>query len=65
MCYSDDPVRDYERYCAKQDRELDHLPTCYECGEKIQTDECYDINDELICPECLKNNHRKWVDDYE
>lgn len=62
--YSDDPVKDYDRYCDDLEAELDKLPKCYECGEPIQADECYEINDELICPECLDNNHKKWTEDY-
>lgn len=42
---------------------LDSLPVCDECGEPIQTEECYEINGEVICPECLRNNHRKRVED--
>ena len=64
MYRTDDPIADFARHDAEQQRELNRLPKCYECGEPIQTDTCYEINDELICPECLKDNHRKWVDDY-
>ena len=63
MFYSDDPVRDYERYCAEQDRELAKLPVCCECDEHIQEEYCYEVNDEYICTSCLIKNHRKWVDD--
>ena len=49
---------------AEQERMLAKLPICSECGEPIQSDECYEINDELVCPQCLEENHRKWVDDY-
>lgn len=64
MCWTDDPVRDAERHEAEKERELQRLPVCCECDKPIQSDECYEINDELICPDCLKDNHRKWVDDY-
>lgn len=63
MYYTDDPVADYERYSADQERELDRLPRCSECGEAIQTEHCYEVNDELICPGCMIKNHRKAVDD--
>ncbi len=64
MYFTDDPVRDAERYMADQERELQKLPRCCECDEPIQTEECYEINDELICPECLQKNHRKWTEDF-
>lgn len=62
--YIPDNYDRFEMHMAEQERELDKLPECSECGEKIQTDECYEFNDELICPDCLKNYHKKWVEDY-
>lgn len=64
MFFTDDPVRDYDRYQEEQDKQLQKLPRCSECDNPIQTEECYEFNDELICPECLKDNHRKPVEDY-
>lgn len=64
FCRTDDPFADFDRWDAEQQARLDKLPICAECGEPIQTDEYYEINDEPVCPECLKDNHRKWVDDY-
>ena len=64
MCWTDDPIADFNRYEAEQQKLLEKLPICYECGEPIQTEDCYEINDELICPKCLKDNHRKKVEDY-
>ncbi len=64
MYYTDDPAADYLRYDAEQQAELDKLPKCAYCDEPIMTDECYEINDELICEECLIQEHRKWTEDY-
>ena len=61
---TDDPVADFHRYDAEQEKRLEKLPRCCECDNPIQTEECYEINDELICPECLNDNHRKLVEDY-
>ena len=61
---SDDPVADFMRHDAEQARELKRLPVCSECGEPIQSETCYEINDELICEDCLNRNHRKFTDDY-
>lgn len=63
MYYTDDPVADYERYSADQERELDRLPRCSECGEPIQDEYCYLINDEAICESCMKENHRVFTED--
>lgn len=47
----------------EQEAMLDNLPECAECGCKIQDEYLYEINDEYICEECLKDNHRKLVED--
>lgn len=60
---TDDPHKDFLRHDAEQQAELDRLPKCCECDQPIQTEKCYEFNDELICPECLEDNHRKWVED--
>lgn len=54
----------WEAHDAERQRELERLPRCSECDEPITTDALYEINDELICPDCMEKNHRKWVDDY-
>lgn len=64
MFYTDDPVKDYDRYDKEQQAKLDKLPRCSECDEPIQSEKCYEFNDELICPECLENYHEKDTADY-
>lgn len=65
MYYTDDPLRDFARHDAEQQAELDRLPECAECGKPIQSEKCYErIDGELICEECLENNHMHWVEDY-
>lgn len=62
--YSDDPVRDYNRYDAEREDELEKLPVCDYCGERIQDDYYYEIGDEIICPDCLEHNFRKNTEDF-
>ena len=62
---SDNPVWDAERYARRQDRWLEHLPVCCECGEAIQTDHYYVINSEAICPDCLEGYRRELEDRWE
>lgn len=65
MYYTGDPIADYDRYDTEEIKRLQRLPTCAECGEPIQDEECFEIEDGvLICPKCLKDNHRKWTEDY-
>ena len=61
---SGDAFKDFDRYDARQRTELDKQPRCIECKHPIQDEYCYEINDELICEECLKDNHRKLTERY-
>jgi formylmethanofuran dehydrogenase subunit E len=63
MSYTDDPVADFRRHDARQQAELKKLPVCSECGQPIQDYICYEINGELICPDCMEQNHRRWTED--
>jgi formylmethanofuran dehydrogenase subunit E len=49
---------------ARAEREIARLPRCDECELPIVAEECWEFNGELICPDCLRDNHRKLVDDY-
>lgn len=64
MFYTDDPIRDFERYDSRREKTLENRPVCCECGERVQAEYYFDINDEVICPACLFDNHRKDVEDY-
>lgn len=64
MAWSGDPLLDASRYDNRQQRRLDRQPKCVICGEPIQDEHCYQINDELICAECLNENYRVFTDDY-
>jgi formylmethanofuran dehydrogenase subunit E len=63
MPYIPDNYDLWEEHEAEQSRQLDKMPECSYCGEKIQDDFCYEINDEIICEECLNTIFRKAVDD--
>lgn len=63
MYYTDDPLMDYSRYEADQERWLERLPVCADCGEPIQDSHCYEYNGEYICPQCNEDLHRKDVED--
>lgn len=62
--YIPDNYDRWEAYDAERQKELDRLPRCSECDEPIMTDVLYEINDELLCPDCMEKNHRKWVENY-
>ena len=64
MYYSDSPERDFDRWDAEQNRQLERLPICCECDRPIQDDYFYEFNDDYICEECLRDNHKKAIEDY-
>ena len=56
----------YDAFCqhdARQQDELERLPVCCECDERIQDEYCFEFEGEYICKKCLKENHRKSVED--
>lgn len=63
MRYSDNPAADWDAYCREQDRQMEQMPVCDECGERIDTDFLYEFDGYYICEECLDKNHRKWTVD--
>lgn len=52
---TDDPTADYERYSAERERQLDKLPRCSQCDERIQQEDAVRMNDEFICDRCLED----------
>lgn len=52
--YSDDPARDYARYDAEREEELEYREVCAECEEHIQEDECWYINGVYLCDGCAQ-----------
>lgn len=59
MYYTDDPLMDYSRYEADQERQLEQLPVCEDCGEHIQDDTAFYINGEWICHDCMSSYERE------
>jgi len=61
--YIPDNYDAFARYDAEQEAAIELLPVCSECGEHIQDEFCFEINDEIICEECM-NNYRKFTTDF-
>lgn len=61
---TDNPLADFNRWNAAQERRLSRLPKCADCGEVIQDEDFYLINDEPICEECLNHNYRMRTEDF-
>lgn len=64
MFCTDDPVSDFHAHDRQQTKRLAQLPVCSICGEPIQDEHLYLINDEFVCPACLDRDFKKDVDDY-
>ncbi len=64
MQITDNPLADFASWDAEQTAELERLPVCADCGEPVQDDHYYLINDEVICPDCLESGYRKDIDEY-
>ena len=63
--FTDDPVADFERHDREQQEAASKLPKCVYCRQRINDEEYYDIDGDLMCYECLVTHHRKWTDEYE
>lgn len=61
--YIPDNLDRWESYDAEQERELQKLPICDECGEPIQSEYCYGSNGKYICEHCLNAYYRHSVED--
>ena len=61
--YVPDNYDAWKEHETRQYRALRRRPVCEHCGEYIQSDECYEINGELICPDCMKD-FLKYTEDF-
>ena len=62
--FTDDPLKDFERYDAEREIALTKYPQCYFCGKHILEGRYYVIDEEIVCAECLDEFWGKDVDDY-
>ena len=51
----------FESHDTEQAKQMDKLPECEYCGEKIQDEYAYYIDDCWICEDCMKENFRREV----
>jgi formylmethanofuran dehydrogenase subunit E len=64
MSRTDSPIDDFLRYDRERERERELLPRCSMCGEPIEEETCYEINDELICEGCLEAHFKRVTSDF-
>ena len=63
MCYIPDYLDHWSEHNRQQEEALKNLPKCEYCGKEIQDEYCFEINDEIICEDCLMENFRKSTED--
>lgn len=58
-------IDNYDIWQTHQDRidsELSLRPVCSCCENHIQEDHYYEVEDKVICPDCLETHFRKELD---
>jgi len=61
---SDDPYADFDKWDAEQWEELQRLPICARCKERIQDEYLYDVEGRILCQTCMEKEYEKSVEDY-
>lgn len=66
--YFSDPDRAFLMKQSDDCRAEDSLPVCEDCGISIDTEDCYEIDGNLYCRDCIEKNIRYggralWDDD--
>lgn len=64
MMWTDDPVRDWDRHCAEQERELESLPVCERCETPLY-EHLYRIDDKVLCEDCEFDMYAIDIDVYD
>mgnify|MGYP002517669099 CR=1 FL=1 len=57
---SDNPIADFNRWDAEQEKALESLPKCDICHEPIQEEHYYKIDGKNWCETCV-DDCREWV----
>ena len=71
MYYTDDPLRDFERYDSEREKVLENLPRCSCCNQPIQQEKAVYYNDQWCCKDCevdfwddIRSDFLESVNDY-
>lgn len=61
---SDDPSKDFDRWDAERENWLARRPICVRCNDPIQGQKLWDINGDLYCRYCARDEFEKYTEDY-
>ena len=62
--YTDDPAQDFARHDMEQERRRARLPICADCKKRIQDENYFEIEGEILCERCMNHRYRKYTEDY-
>ena len=43
----------------RQEKKAERFPKCFDCGEVILDEFCFEFEGDLFCEDCLCKNHKK------
>lgn len=58
-----DNYKAWEYAERERERQLMSLPVCEECHERIQDEDYYDVDGEILCENCMKKRYRRFTAD--
>lgn len=59
--YTDDPIADFEAFDWQQQKELERLPCCEICSDKIQDNFAFHVNGFWYHRDCFEEEYLKEV----
>lgn len=62
--YSDDPIRDFERWDEAQNKWLESRPKCAHCDHEIQDERLMPIEGELYHIKCAIEAFSEWTEEH-
>lgn len=65
MAYIKDNYDFYKEHEAEEARQAMHRPICSCCKNPIMEDYAYEINNSLVCADCLDSEYKTFIDDEE
>jgi hypothetical protein len=61
---SGDPLDDFDRYDRMMASREARLPVCDRCHQRINEDEYFDIEGEILCEDCMRDRYSRSTEDY-
>ena len=59
-----DPLDDFDRLDRQQAEYEARLPNCEKCGKRIDEDFYYEIDNQILCEDCMKELFERSTEDF-